>query len=440
MLNAIRKMNNLRCLQAIDRRDLSLIQTIISKGHDFNVGVGPCKMPPVIYHAVQSRFLEAVKLLVQAKCNVNVKYTAQLKTPLHVACSNGDLEIAEELCLNGVMVNVNEVDANGETPLFNAIESSVFSQSTSLIEFLLSQGAQVNVVSKNNITPLMRSIELDAFEVTQLFIKLDSDVDINNLTELKVALRRNNNEIIEILLNYYKKLGLTEFEYEESPVDLCHQNYNLWSMKLAIELGFKATENLFKSPMVLFKTMVENENPSFSNARFCFDYLLTFCHLIDLNHRFAFKLDSPGQPKIVTGNVLTYSFTFNCSYMSSRLIQIGARIEKSCLDHYKFNAHDLPALKLLHYSGFVFPKNFQTKCLPSSQLIGQNKQIHAHAFVRFCEWITLKTMIPRSLKEITRITIRNNLSRNNNSSNKINQLNLPSSVEVYLNFADIISA
>jgi ankyrin repeat protein len=423
-------MNELRCLRAIDRGDINLIKTLISNGHDFNSGVGQRKMPPVIYYAVQNNFTEAVELLVKAGCNVNVKYTPELKTPLYVSSYIGNKFITSILCENGA--NVNELTTKGETALFAAIEWSALSNNLTIIEILLSFGAEVNIISKNGTTPLLKSIEVECFPAIQLLIENGAKLDLINYEELKCALKRNNNQIIEYLLRVYGSNRCNEeIQSVVSPVDLCLQYLNLKAMKIAIELGFSASDKLFENPLILLKTILPNSHKSFEEAKYCFDYLLTFKSLIDFNYVFAFKYELSVATQIINGNLLTYALVFNCSHMSYRLIQIGSNIERSFFNYYRFDYNDLDSLKLLYFCGIRFPTNFNTKCYPMNIDLNE-RSINKSELKCFCQWIKCKTSQPYSLMEIIRIKLRKKFGIN--LFTIVSKLELPNQIIKYLLF------
>jgi ankyrin repeat protein len=60
-------------------------------------------------------------------------------TPLHYACTRGQLEVAQFLVLNGANVNSNSL--NGSTPLMMAVQSG----NEELIKFLLDKGADLRL-------------------------------------------------------------------------------------------------------------------------------------------------------------------------------------------------------------------------------------------------------------------------------------------------------
>ena len=398
-------MNELRCLRAIDREDLNLIKQLLESGHDFNCGVGQRKMPPVIYYAAQKNFPQAVQLMVTAGVNVNVKYSPELKTPLYMSAYIGSQVITNILCQNGAQVN--EVTLKGETPLFAAIEYAALSNNLSVVRTLLSFGADVNIVSVSGQTPLLKAIGLSCLAAVKILVENGASLDLIHHEELKCALKRNNNSIVDYLLNSYRQKIFDQcVEQSESLVDLCLQYLNLQAMKTSIEYGFTASNKLFQNPLVLLKTILPNRHQNFEEAKYCFDYLLTFRHLIDFNQTFAFKYETPTNSKIVNGNLLTFALLFNCSYMSKKFIQMAVPIDMTFFNYYRFDHNDIDSLKMLHWCGLKFPKSFATKCYPNSNYT-EDIAINKLQFKEFCQWIESQSSVPYRLSHVVRIWFRN---------------------------------
>ncbi len=86
---------------------------------------------------------EAVKLFVQNGVSVN-EQDEYGYSPLHAACSYGNVEIAQWLIEHGA--NVSLQDFEGDTPL-------AVCENTVCADLLLSQGADIFSVNQNNATP-----------------------------------------------------------------------------------------------------------------------------------------------------------------------------------------------------------------------------------------------------------------------------------------------
>lgn len=470
-------MNELRCLRAMEIRDLPAIERILATCQ-IDTSRTPKRTPPLIYYAVHTRFIEAVRLLIQAQFNVNVKSSPHFNTPLHVAARNGDSDIVHLLC--EASANLNEVDVGGETALHATMDCGDQCAIEAVIVTLLSaersesSHCNVNAKSKSGQTPLMKAVDRNCLPACRLLIDASAKLDHAAFAELQIALRVGaNRELIKLLLCNYaannnhlncnnnsvnNRDNSQHYESsqsstaptatitpistsKESPVDLAHKFSNLPAMKLAIELGFEATSELLGNPLVLLRTIVPNCHKHFEEAQFCFDYLLRF-RQVDINHVAAFKYDALSRTIVINGNLLTYALTFNCSYAAARLIQIGAKVEPDCFRCYRFNYYDILPLRMLLYSGFTLPSlnSFKTRCYPTAVESADEKAFNRNAFRDFCNWLDRFGKAPKKLQEVARIVIRQRLTlrhqRIDVESDAIGKLGLPQSLCNYLAFED----
>eukprot|EP01088_Endostelium_zonatum_P001747 TRINITY_DN1209_c0_g3_i2.p1 TRINITY_DN1209_c0_g3~~TRINITY_DN1209_c0_g3_i2.p1 ORF type:complete len:429 (-),score=121.70 TRINITY_DN1209_c0_g3_i2:97-1383(-) len=98
------------------------------------------------------------------------------QTALHLACSNGSLDVIQILLEQGA--DVNKQDDNGNTPLHAAVGDG----NIECCRLLLDAKADINVQEKmHGDTPLHKVVAPDDFEdLCQLFIKRGAIVDIKN--------------------------------------------------------------------------------------------------------------------------------------------------------------------------------------------------------------------------------------------------------------------
>ena len=108
-----------------------------------------------IHTAVMTYNIEAVKQHIAAGTDVNAKDNEGY-TPLRIAASKGQKEIAELLITNGA--DVNAKDQEGVTPLHCA---AMKRRSKEVVELLIANGADVNAKEKLGITPLDWAIEFE---------------------------------------------------------------------------------------------------------------------------------------------------------------------------------------------------------------------------------------------------------------------------------------
>lgn len=116
---------------------------------------------------------EAVLRLLELGADINVQ-SSKGKTALHCAAKAGFLKVINVLIENGA--NIDATDNNGETPLYEAIRSTIKNREKqrAALEALLTQGANPNVKNRRGLTPLQAAQQMrraDAEKVVALLKK-----------------------------------------------------------------------------------------------------------------------------------------------------------------------------------------------------------------------------------------------------------------------------
>lgn len=126
---------------------------------------------------------EIVKMLIDAKCNVNVQDIRGL-TPVHHAAMKGHADIIQILIEAGA--DVNTQDKNNWT----ALHCAAYWNHCEAVEVLLNMGADVNIQNKDKRTALhetARSQEKDDLslgEIARMLVSAGSDVNIKGCSDL----------------------------------------------------------------------------------------------------------------------------------------------------------------------------------------------------------------------------------------------------------------
>ena len=113
-------------------------------------------------------------LEIDAGVDINFKGGYNNRSPLYVAVSSGNKEIAELLISKGA--DVNAKDKDGRTSLHSAASSG----NKEIAELLISKGADVNAQSNNGWTPLHSAASNGSKEIAELLIANDADVNAPN--------------------------------------------------------------------------------------------------------------------------------------------------------------------------------------------------------------------------------------------------------------------
>ncbi|CAD8149358.1 unnamed protein product [Paramecium pentaurelia] len=116
-----------------------------------------------LHHAINSRRVGIVKLLLDSKANPNLS-TQMKSTPLHLACLRRSLEIVQILLQHKVDLNCQDSDLN--TPLHI---SSEFGE-TQIVECLLKNGADATLKNSHQKTPLDVTMSSEVRMILQKYV------------------------------------------------------------------------------------------------------------------------------------------------------------------------------------------------------------------------------------------------------------------------------
>lgn len=165
--------------------------------------------------------LSIVKMLVEAGCDID-KQDLDGRTPLMLACMEGDVCIVKYLIENGADVNIE--DLHGNSPLLHA--SKCLSSNPTLISILLQKGAKVNHQNKLRENALLIAIKHCHFkyckEIVELLLKNGCELNINTWlgqSPLHLAIIGHDDSLVEMLIRYgcnpnvQDALGLTPLFY-----------------------------------------------------------------------------------------------------------------------------------------------------------------------------------------------------------------------------------
>ncbi|XP_050442977.1 ankycorbin-like isoform X2 [Adelges cooleyi] len=136
-----------------------------------------------LHRAAWHGSLEKVKTLLQKKpTDVNVVDSFG-RTPLHLAMAKGYYNIAWLLLNHNA--NLECIDCDGYTPFLKVGESVLHvacsTENRDLIEFILDNGAFVNILDKQGRTPLMLAAKLGNMSIVDLLLERGSQLDTHDI-------------------------------------------------------------------------------------------------------------------------------------------------------------------------------------------------------------------------------------------------------------------
>ncbi|QVL57123.1 MAG: ankyrin repeat domain-containing protein [Simkaniaceae bacterium] len=121
------------------------------------------------------------------------------------ACLNGDMEKAIELYNKEGLRLTFSRDKDKNTPLHLACCSKKGGNKKELVDFLISNGVDINALNEHGSTPLFIAVSNGNFEATELLLKakgIKINQLINGFTVLHIAVMNECIPIVKLLLNH----------------------------------------------------------------------------------------------------------------------------------------------------------------------------------------------------------------------------------------------
>ncbi|XP_068755474.1 transient receptor potential cation channel subfamily A member 1-like [Montipora capricornis] len=141
--------------------------------------------------------VKTVELCLDSGADVNI-LTSNSVTPLHLAASKGNIEVADFLISRGANVHIK--DGDSKTPLHMA---AIFNQ-TRLIEFLLEREAKLDVRDSEGRTPFLNAVAAGQVESARLLLNHGADISATDLlmkTCVHIAVEYEHFNTLDMLLD-----------------------------------------------------------------------------------------------------------------------------------------------------------------------------------------------------------------------------------------------
>ena len=141
---------------ALIHKDTELFKLLLNKGADLNQFVGEGNFT-LLEGAILSKNVEAAKLLIEAKIDVNLVHEKNKKnrTPLIRACSTKETQALVPALLDAG-ADFSATDRNKENALHLICESIYDQQSVEVLRSILSRNPDIHQTNKNGFTPLLK--------------------------------------------------------------------------------------------------------------------------------------------------------------------------------------------------------------------------------------------------------------------------------------------
>ncbi|XP_033213947.1 ankyrin-3-like [Belonocnema kinseyi] len=260
-----------------------VVKVLLRKGVDLKANLGKYLSP--LHAAAQKGHDKIVDLLLEYGAEVNPKNTEDasgyFSTPILAAVRAGHESIIFTLLNRGAFINVKLHSASqkcsfdverlltygdytdselagkvGYTPLHFAVEAG----NETLVQILLSLGANVNVISANSITPLRIAIEKEHAAIVSYLLTAGADIKMRDLI-LHIAILKKNEEIASMLL----KAGVdvnTKSEDNKTALSIALETQQEKLVEYLLKTGADVNIEINDSPILNFALSTKNINIS----------------------------------------------------------------------------------------------------------------------------------------------------------------------------------
>ncbi|OUM60514.1 hypothetical protein PIROE2DRAFT_63098 [Piromyces sp. E2] len=196
-------------LLSIKQNKWKAVQFLLEKEADLTIpdNNGDTPVSYVLKHLSEKKNNKLLEILLPY-INMNQKYPPEEWTPLKYLVKGNNPE-ALHIISNIDGFNIDEKDSEGNSLLIFTIKE--YPEKLTMIESILSHGADVNQLDSENKIPLIHAIEKENIDLIRLLIKYNADVTCtmpNGYTPIKYACIKNNTNntnIVNELLKVLKK-------------------------------------------------------------------------------------------------------------------------------------------------------------------------------------------------------------------------------------------
>jgi ankyrin repeat protein len=196
-INLADKQNELPMDSAARNGHIEIMEFLVAQGADLKaINVNGRS---VLTSAVRGGSLKAIDFLLGLGLDMRIK-DAEGNTLLTHAAMNGHVDVLKFLMGQGLALD--EPNAAGKTPLLAAI--SMDRDLSSVVEYLLQNGANPNTISLEGSTPLSEAVKGNRTGVTEMLLKNGADHTVTNgdgESLLVLAARHAGTDIIERLID-----------------------------------------------------------------------------------------------------------------------------------------------------------------------------------------------------------------------------------------------
>ncbi|CAI8047040.1 Ankyrin repeat domain-containing protein 29 [Geodia barretti] len=167
---------------AADRGDVSAVRRLLASNVNINCTPYPEHGWTPLMTASFGGHVEIVRLLVEAKAQLNIQGKEDGVTALHLAAQEGKADVVRLLTEAGAQLDIQKTD--GATPLYMACQKG----HSDVVEILIRNGANINLPRHEGATPVFIASQEGQSEVVNILLRNGAGVDrASNVSQSSVT-------------------------------------------------------------------------------------------------------------------------------------------------------------------------------------------------------------------------------------------------------------
>eukprot|EP01121_Diplochlamys_sp_Union-15-3_P019527 TRINITY_DN738_c0_g1_i1.p1 TRINITY_DN738_c0_g1~~TRINITY_DN738_c0_g1_i1.p1 ORF type:complete len:321 (-),score=57.11 TRINITY_DN738_c0_g1_i1:173-994(-) len=172
-------------------------------------------MSPLHLATISENESAVMELLEDPETDVNIREAKQGMTPLMLAVSQNQLNLAMSLVEQEANTNVQ--DYQGRTCLYIAVQSN----NLDLTSYLIDNGANANISDIDDVTPLHIAAAMGNVQMVRALVSRGAWVNLQDNqgeTPLFYAIRESHSQVVRILVEYGADVNVENVD-KETPID-----------------------------------------------------------------------------------------------------------------------------------------------------------------------------------------------------------------------------